>query len=248
MNAMLLNNYFTRVLECLEQVRDTQSNNLQRAAELIAQTVVDKHRTYLFGSGHSNLLVAENCLRAGELAIYNPIYVAGLLPTDYPYLRGGLLERLSGIASAALRTVPANAGDTLIVISNSGRNSVPVEMAMEARSLGMHVIALTSVQFSKQVTSRHSSGKKLYELAEVVLDNCGPVGDAVVNAPHIPASIGPVSTILGSYILHGLSCKVAELLLEQGIIPPIFISGNVDGGEAYGKALIDSSRELISYA
>lgn len=242
---MLLDEFFKQVSSYVQKVRNTQDPAIEAAAGLVLDTLRRGHRTFVFGSGHSNLLTEEIVDRAGQLPIFSPIFVACLLPTDYPYRRTALMERISGIAAAALDSIPVEKGDTIILISTSGRNHVPVEMALEARQRGLSVIALTSMEFSTHVASRHSSGKRLYELADIVIDSCSPKGDAVVAVPGTSARIGPLSTILGGTILHALSCEVCELMLDLGMTPPVLVSGNVDGGEEYDEKIPESFKGFV---
>jgi uncharacterized phosphosugar-binding protein len=242
---MLMDEFFDQVSAYVQKVRNTQTPAIEAAARLVLDTLKLGRRTFVFGSGHSNLLTLEIVFRAGELPIFTPIFVAGLLPTDYPYHRGGLMERISGIAAAALDSIPVEKGDTIIVISNSGRNHVPIEMALEARQRGLKVIALTSVEFSSQVASRHPSGKRLFELADIVIDNCSPPGDAVLPVPGTRARIGPLSTILGGTILHALSCKICDLILDLGLTPPVLVSANADGLEDHNQKVAESLNELM---
>jgi uncharacterized phosphosugar-binding protein len=243
---MLSEDFFAKLTTYLKRVPETQSEAIRDAARLIVRAMNAGRRTFVFGSGHSNLLTQEVCFRAGGLPIFNPIFVAGLLPTDYPYLRGGLMERVSGIAAAALDTIPVAADDVIVIVSNSGRNHVPIEMAIEARLRRMQIIALTSIDFSSQVSSRHPSGKKLFELSDVVLDNGCPPGDAVVDVPGIPARLGPLSTIVGAAILHALSCEITDLLIEQGVPPPVLMSGNVHGADEYAREILHRYRDLLA--
>jgi uncharacterized phosphosugar-binding protein len=245
---MLMEEFLGQVSASVQKVSETQGPAIEAAAHLILDTLKARHRIFVFGSGHSNLLTEEIVYRAGELPIYSPIFVAGLLPTDYPYHRGGIMERTSGIADSVMDSIPVKKGDTIIVISNSGRNHVPVEMALGARQRGLGVIALTSVEFSSQVASRHPSGKKLYELADVVLDNCAPHGDAAVVVPGARGRIGPLSTILGSVILHALSCKICDLVLELGLTPAVCLSANVSEAELRPLKIAESFEEFVGQA
>jgi uncharacterized phosphosugar-binding protein len=245
MTSMLMEEFFEQVSASVQEVSETQGPAIEAAAHLILETLKGGHRIFVFGSGHSNLLTQEIVLRAGELPIYSPIFVAGLLPTDYPYHRSGIMERTSGIADSVMDSIPVKKGDTMIVISNSGRNHVPVEMALGARQRGLKVIALTSVEFSSQVASRHPSGKRLFELADIVLDNCSPHGDAAVVVPGARGNIGPLSTILGSAILHALSCKICDLVLNLGLTPAVWLSANVDDAELRPPKIAESFEEFV---
>jgi len=245
---MLIDQFFRQVAALTEKVRMTQVSAIEASARLIVDALEARRRTFVFGSGHSNVLTQEVVLRAGELAIFNPLFVAGLMPTDYPYIRSAFMERISGVAAAVLETTPVEGGDIIVIISTSGRNHVPIEMALEAKKRGLRVIALTSVEFSSQFEPRHPSGKKLFEIADVVIDSCCPPGDGSVEVPGIPAKIGPVSTILGAVILHAISCRICDLLLERGLTPPIFRSGNVDGASEYDKQIRKYYEEHLVHA
>ena len=127
--------------------------------------------------------------------------------------------------------------DVVLVISNSGRNASPIEVALEAKAMGLSVIVLTSLDMSKATTSRHPSGKKLYELGDHVLDNGGVLGDAAIDAPGFAHKVGPTSTMSGALILNLLSMEIIENLIAQGITPPTYVSQNTDGGTEHNEAL-----------
>jgi uncharacterized phosphosugar-binding protein len=146
------------------------------------------------------------------------------------------VERLPGYAAVVLGKHNLEAGDVLLIASNSGRNAVPIEAALEARQLGLKVIALTSLAHSQSVPSRHPSGKKLAELADVVLDNCGRPGDAALEVADLPGRLCPTSTTIGVTLLHWLVYEVVQRLLERGITPEVTISANLPGGDAHNAA------------
>jgi uncharacterized phosphosugar-binding protein len=133
----------------------------------------------------------------------------------------------------------------LVVISNSGRNAVPVEMAIEARRRGIPVVAVTSLAYSRQVTSRQASGKKLYEVADVVIDNCAPWGDATVKLPGVPQPVGPLSTVAGAALMQAVMVGVAERLVGKMDPVPVFWSGNLDGVTENNWKLMDPYRGRV---
>ncbi len=244
---MLRTDYFKALRERLDWVESSQGEALSKAASMILEAVERRHRTFLFGSGHSNLLVQEVCMRAGGLPFFNPLFVAGLQPTDYPYLRCGFFERVPGLASAVLDTAPLKAGEVLIVISNSGRNCVPIEMAMEARERGIKTIALTSVAFSGSQPSRHPSGKHLMDVVDLVIDNGCPPGDGTVAVSGTPARVGPLSTVIGGALLNALVCEVTDQMLAIGQKPPVLMSGNADGWEEHYEEAVRNYQDLMTY-
>jgi uncharacterized phosphosugar-binding protein len=126
-----------------------------------------------------------------------------------------------------------------MVISNSGRNAVPVEMCLESRAKGAKVIAMVSKKHASGCTSRHSSGLRMHEIADVTIDNCGDIGDASFPIEGLGYPIGATSNAVGIAIAQALVCRVVEILVQQGIEPPIFKSSNVDGGDAHNNALFE---------
>jgi uncharacterized phosphosugar-binding protein len=140
-----------------------------------------------------------------------------------------------------------NDGDVMIIASNSGRNSVPVEMAIAAKARGLTVIALTSLQHSQSQASRHPSGRRLFEIADIVLDNCGVVGDAALEIEGIPGRIGATSTVIGAALLHALIYRVVQKMMAKGIEPDITISANVDGSDAHNRPLFAQYRDRLRH-
>ncbi|MDX3483513.1 sugar isomerase domain-containing protein, partial [Streptomyces scabiei] len=172
----------------LERVRDEEAETVVAAGELIADTVADGGRLFAFGAGHSSLAAQDLVYRAGGLALMNLLAVPGTLGVDVlPATLGSALERVDGLATAVLDNSPLRAGDLLIVISLSGRNALPVEMAAHARERGVKVIGLTSVAYATATTSRHSSGTFLKDHCDLVLDSKIAVGDAELTLDTIPA-------------------------------------------------------------
>lgn len=243
----LYDDFFDEAARRLAALRQHSAAAIDHAAELLVRAHRDGRRVFVFGSGHSALLALDVCVRAGTLATFNPVVVPGLLPSDYPYLRGAMLERVSGIAAPVLDTTGVSAGDCLIVISNSGRNAVPVEMAIEARARGLSVIAVTGLETATAEPSRHPSGQRMHELADVVIDTQTPYGDAAVTTAGLPTPVGPLSTLLGSAALHALSVSVADKLLAAGEVPPVLASGNVAGGGRHSMEVLARHRDQVTY-
>jgi uncharacterized phosphosugar-binding protein len=157
------------------------------------------------------------------------------------------LERLDGYAAAAIREVPIQPGDVLIVHSVSGRNAAPVEVALYGKERGARVIALTSLDYSQSVHPRSRTGKRLFEVADLVIDNGAPRGDAVVQLPGFAQPVSPVSTILGAAILHAIVAEACAILLERGIQPPVFLSANLEGGDEHNARLMSRYRGRVLY-
>lgn len=237
--------YQSLVFEKLQKAF-AQSKEIESAAFLIAACLGNQGWIYTSGTGHSHLLAEEIFYRAGGFARVFPILDADLMlhvdatgSTD--------LERLEGYGTQLLESHPINERDVLILSSNSGRNAVPIEMAESARKKGAKIIAITNLTHSQSVASRHSSGKKLYQLADIVLDNFGEIGDASIRIPELGAAMGATSTVIGAALLHTILIRAAELCIESGIIPEVFHSSNSDSGEDHNQALIDRYKSRIPF-
>jgi uncharacterized phosphosugar-binding protein len=227
--------YFEVIHHLLDKAASTQSEAISTAADLIATSIAGDHLFHVFGTGHAHLLAEEIFYRSGGLLSVNPILETGLMLHDSA-LVSSQLERLHGLAQVVLAKHRLEEGDVILIASNSGINAVPIEVALEARRLGLPVIALTSLEHSRGVDSRHHSGKKLFELADVVLDNGGCVGDAALSLPGLTGKIGATSSIIGMAILHWLVQETIVLLLARGLTPDIILSANLPGGEAHNAA------------
>lgn len=227
-----------RVQTMLHDAAQTQLEQIERAAALIARTVESGGLTHTLGTGHSHLLAEEIYSRAGGLLPINVIESAPLMLHE-DALASGEWERISGIAQIMLEHASIEPSrDTLIVISNSGRNSVPVEAAEWARAHQVPVIAVTSVAHSRAEPALSPSGKKLYEVADVVLDNLGQPGDAVMTLAQ-GIRTGATSDIIGAFLLQAVVLRAIDLLLEHGREPPVFVSGNVTGAHEANRRMVE---------
>ena len=226
--------YLNIAIEGIKNLRDTQSENIKKAAGLVGEVLAEGKHVFTFGSGHSQLLAREIYERAGGLApvfhLPNPIW--------------GMVERLEGYGEMLLEQYPIQAGEVIFVISNSGRNPEPIEIAKGAKDRGLKVIVVTALEHSKNVESRHSSGKKLYEFGDIVLDTGTPKGDAVMAFEGLPSKAGALSTVLGAALLNAVMVEAIQYLLDKGIEPPILISANVDGSDEHNAELMERYKEM----
>jgi uncharacterized phosphosugar-binding protein len=220
--------YIDLACTIMQQMKETQGEAISQAAALVGDTIIAGGLVYTFGSGHSQLLSQEVHARAGGLypvmQIVDPLW--------------GRAERLEGMGEVLMKGIPVKAGETIFVISNSGRNPEPIEVAMIAREIGLHVIAVTSIAHSKSVESRHSSGKKLYELGEIVLDSGAPPGDACLSFKGMDIKAGALSTVLGAAIMNAVMVEAIQYMLDKGVKPPVLISANLDGSDEYNAQVI----------
>lgn len=236
--------YTAAVLSILDRIEETQGRALERAAEAIFQSLKRGGVLHVFGSGHSIAVAQEAFHRAGGLVPVNLIQEAVLSPLAPPAV-SGRMERLPGVASILLDRHDVQPGEILVVVSNSGINAVPVEMAFEGKQRGLFVVALTSLAHSRGVPARHPSGKRLFEVADLCLDNCGEEGDAAVAYPGWAGKAGPTSVIAGAFLMNRLVCGVVERYRAEGLTPPIYVSANVPGGDEHNRHLEERYRERI---
>ena len=233
-----IDQYFSTVGQLLEQVLASQRQTMARVAELWAELIQQNHIIYTFGSGHSRYIAGELYFRAGGLA---PI-----MRIDDP--AEGRAERIEGYAINFVGKYDIQPGDSLVVISNSGINPVPIEVALTGKQMGATVIAVTSLTYSQQAVSRHSSGKKLYEVVDIVLDTMVPKGDAVVEIPGRDWCVSPVSTMISVAMLNAVVAQTACNLAVSGKQPPVFISANVPEGDTHNQQMVEQYwRRLTHY-
>ena len=237
--------YFTIIQESLARVWTSQSAPLNTAADWIASALVQDRFLYVFGTGHSHLVAEEVFYRAGGLAQVAPLFEEPLMLHESASASTEL-ERESGYAEKILERYPLSSGDVLIVASNSGRNAVPIEMTELARKKGAKTIAITSMTHSRSVSSRHASGKRLFEVADLVLDNGSVVGDATLSIPGIDQLMGPTSTIIGAFLVNALTLEAAARAVKKGWQPAIYASANTDGGE-HNATLLSRFRPRIRH-
>jgi len=238
---MFVKKYRDKVEKILHYVMITQLDAVEDAVQRISASIDNGGILHVFGSGHSVLVAREIVGRAGGLVPINLISD----PTE------GFAERCEGYAPLLLddyaHRYGLHPGEGMLIISNSGINPSPVEMALEARKRGLFTVGLTSLEHSKSIDSRHSSGKKLYELVHVVLDNGGIYGDASVEVPGLKQKVGPLSTIAGAFILNILVGRVIEKMLEDGRTPPVLLSLNIEGSDVANEEVLAPYRGRLSW-
>ncbi|MEO3753293.1 sugar isomerase domain-containing protein [Streptomyces sp. B6B3] len=214
---------------------------VERAARAIAGSIAAGGVVHYFGSGHSQLVALEPLQRAGGLAPVNVIADPALSP--HAPRHAGAAERVAGYAAAILATADIRAGEVVVVVSNSGINAVPIEFALGARERGATVVALTNRAHSLAAVPRHATGRRLLDVADIVIDTHGRLGDTVV--PVADVTVGALSTVVGAALVNALTCRVAQLLAEEhGQSPPLLISQNAEGdAERHNSALLARHRD-----
>ena len=235
--------YFKNLISLLNRTLEPQHACMEEAARRIADCLRKGGMLYTFGTGHGHLLALEIFYRAGGMARVCPILDEELM-LHVSAASSTLKEREESRVPLLLKKYPVKSGDVLLAISNSGRNGVPVLLARAARERGAYVIALTSMQHSTAVSSRNSLHLRLFETADLVLDNGGVLGDASFQAAD-GTMVGPTSTAVGAAILQSIVCRVKEISLAEGFEADYFKSSNVDGGDAWNDRLIACYQDSI---
>lgn len=239
--------YIEQAVEALNRLQEEQEKNIERAAQEIARAIRDGNAIFSFGASHSFILTEEMVYRTGGLMLVNPIYPHGMNLFIRPITLTSQLERIEGLGQQLLDSVNPQKGDVLLIASTSGRNAVAIDMAKAAQEKGMVVIGITSLAYTDGVTSRHSTGKKVKDFCDIVIDNCAPYGDAVVTVEGFEQKVGPLSTVTGCAIVNQIVVSVVQILVEKGIEPPVFMSANLDGGDEYNKKHLEANRDRIKY-
>lgn len=234
--------YFEELSRVIAEVRETQTSAIESAVAAVAETLVNGGTVFTFGTGHSHILAEEIFYRAGGLAKVYPILDSPLM-LHINASRSSKMERIGGYAETLWDGIETGANDVIFIFSNSGRNAVPVDMALSAKARGLKVVCITNLKHTKSVESRHPAGKKLYEVSDVVIDNCGTIGDAAIAVGEYVC--GPTSTAVGAAIMQAIVCGAVEKVLEAGGTPEVFMSGNVDGGDAVNEAYLEKYRKEI---
>ena len=240
---MLGKEYVQKVLGLVEQAADSQYEQVQKTAGLIFESLKAGGLLHLFGCGHSNIPVEESFYRAGGLVPVNPIFESSLMLNEGA-VKSSQLERLSGYAPLILDRHTTKKGEVLIIFSNSGINSLPIEMAMAAKEKDLQVVAITSMSYANE-KSRHAKGKKLYQIADVIIDTGIPHGDALIELENSKVCALPGSTVLVTTLINMVMAEVLELYEKEKLEPPVFISGNVEGGFEKNSAYITEYSKVV---
>ncbi len=235
--TLLRRRYRDHLVALLDQMLASESAAFDAARDAVANALAADHLVYVVGSGHSHLLAEEAFYRAGGIAPAQAILEPDLM-LHLGAQRSTLIERETGRAEKVIANYPVEAGDVVFIASNSGRNAYPIEMALAARARGATTIAITSLQHARSTTSRHASGKLLYQLTDIVLDNCGEYGDAAIQIAGREVKMGPTSTIAGVFIINTVIGEAVEQLAARGINVDVYQSANMQGAEAASEAMI----------
>jgi len=229
--------YFRRLYDVIEEMLGSQGGQIETAGEWIAESLANGGVTHLFGSGHSHMVAEEVFHRAGSMLPLNPMLDANL--TFLGHLNATLLERTSGYGKVVIGSHDIRPGEVVIVISNSGVNPVPIEVAQEAKALGARTISITSAEHYRTAPSRVAPGLHLGDVTDLTIDTHVPSGDALVQIPGVPTPVGGASSVLGVAIINAIVVEAAAGMAKRGFQPPVIPSMNVPGGDEQMERLVE---------
>ncbi|MDI2132827.1 SIS domain-containing protein [Yinghuangia seranimata] len=239
--------YLDAAIALLESFRDKELPAVDEAADRTARALTDGGRLFVFGGGHSALNAQDVVYRAGGLMLANPLIAPGNDLGVRPITTSSAVEKLPELAAPVLDGAGLRAGDVLVVISLSGRNGLPVEMARLGRERGALVVGLTSVAASMAEPPRHPSGTRLLDNCDVVLDAAVPTGDAALDVDGVPQKVGPTSGVVCSAVMQTLMVSVIGRMVELGVEPPVFMSANIAGGAEWNERLLERNADRVFY-
>ena len=237
-----INEFEEKVSNLLNIINKEENENIKQAAKIIFDRMKDSKILHVFATGHSHMFAEELFYRAGGLIQVNPILEPFLMQHEGA-VSSTKYERLEGIAKIIYEGLDIKDDEAFIIVSNSGINAVPIEMAKIVKENKHPLIVLTSLSSSKKLTSRVKDGSHLYDYADIVIDNHVPLGDGVVKSNYGP--IGSVSSIVGSYIAQRLVLEIVSLYEENNMVPSIYHSANVEGGDEHNKKAFEEYKKRI---
>lgn len=233
-----------KINDLLEKVEKEEYQVMKEAAQNVSEAIQAGGVIHLFGCGHSHILTEEVYYRAGGLVPIHPILHEPLMLHEGA-VRSSQFERKNDYAGSFMEEQDIREGDVIFVISTSGRNPVPVDVAHIAKRKGALVIGITSVEYSSSQPSRHIGGEHLFDAVDLVINNHAPVGDALLTHEKVKVSFSPSSTVIGSSILNAIFAEAIALMADNDFEPPVFLSGNIDGADGHNQQLIDRYSDRI---
>ncbi|WP_209125571.1 SIS domain-containing protein [Alkalihalobacillus sp. BA299] len=240
----MFDTYFKKIKELLLTIEVDEKAQVKQAAKKFAESIQQGGIIHVFGCGHSHILGEEVFYRAGGLVPVNPILVEDLM-LHHGAVRSSTLERKQHFAEAFIGDEDIRETDCLIVVSTSGRNPVPIDVALYGKMKGAYVVGISSLNYVPSQPSRHESGKHLCHVVDLAINNHANIGDALIEDDQIGVPFGPSSTIIGAAIINSMIAEIIHELSKNGVEPPIFKSGNIDGSDEHNQRLIEKYKERI---
>lgn len=239
--------YLKHVTELQNKAILEQEDNILKVADIMVQTTRSGGNIWVFGASHSGMVAEELMYRAGGCALFNGMFAPHMMLNYHPTNLTSKYEQQEGSGILLFQSYPIKKGDVILIYSVSGRNAVGVELALEAKKVEATVIGLTSILYTSGVTSRHSSGKKLINIADITLDCYCEIGDACISFEGMPHKAGPTSTIISLTIANSILLEYTAKMIELGEDPPILQSGNRDGGMDWNEKIFKKYASQIHY-
>ncbi len=237
--------YVSAVNTIIQEIHTTQLDTIEEVSQLFAKTIANDGLVHTYGSGHSRMAVEEVFPRYGSFPGFHTIVELSMTFHNQVVGANGqrqamFIENIEGLAARILRNFIIYDKDMFLFFSTSGVGSVVVEMAREAKKMGQTVVVVTSVENGKRSDAKHSSGKKLMDYADYIIDTCVPIGDAAVTIDNLPYPVSPTSTIANTLIVNLIKARVAELLTQMNKAPHVLTSSLIIGKEASTQAFEDA--------
>lgn len=249
MTSTLVDDYFRTLSARLDKVRTTQGDAIRSAARAAANSIAAGKLVFTFGTGHGALPALESFPRTGTIVGFRPIVESTMISFHHVWGDMGarqyrFIHAQEGYGKAILRSHQLDPADTMILFSHSGINAVILDMALECKDRGIKLVGVTSLPHSSNVPSRHSSGKRLFEVADIVIDTGIPMADAAHFIEGLESPVGASSTSVTIAIAHAIVAATAEDLVKQGVMPHVMVSPNTTGKEAANRQNDDNYEEL----
>ena len=245
MNYDQLGSFIDIARKIIDIIEQEEMEVIESAAEKVADSISSDGLIHIFGTGHSHILAEEVFGRAGGFAPVNAILEPSLM------LHNGIkysqFERLKGYGSILCDYYDVSKNDVMIIISNSGVNAAPVEMALESVDRDAFTVAITAMEYTKYLEASHPSGKKLYQIADLVIDNKGVPGDAALKIEDLGQRIAPTSTVSGAVILNSIFANVGKIMKDRGEEPPVFKSSNMEGAKVNNEELFERYKGRVKH-
>lgn len=241
----MIHNYFKKITELLELVEKKEKEIMTKASKKVSESIQNDGVVHLFGCGHSHILTEEVYYRAGGLVPIHPILHEPLMLHEGA-VRSSTLERENNYAHKFMEKQDIRKGDVIFVISTSGRNPVPVDVAQISREKGAYVIGITSIEYSSSQPSRHKSGEHLFDSVDLVINNHAPKGDALLSYEKVSEKFAPSSTVIGAAILNAILAESIKHMADSNYSPPILLSGNIEGSDDHNNQLIEKYKGRVN--
>jgi uncharacterized phosphosugar-binding protein len=240
---MIGKQYASDVLNLAQRAVDCEYEQIQKIASVIFESLKEGGVLHVFGCGHSHMFMEECFYRAGGIAPVNPLFETSTMLHEGA-VKSSLIERMSGYAPYVLNNYDTQPGEVILIFSQSGINSFPIEMAISAKEKGLITVAFSSMNY-RDAESRHPTGEKLCDVVDYVVNNHSPYGDAMVTYEQSGVKAVPSSTVLSVLLLNMLISEIIDCYDKAGLTPPAFVSGNVEGGMERNKKILDEYKTRV---